>query len=548
MGTRREFIQAGAATAAALTFGPLWLREALAAPATAGASPYGALGAADANGLALPPGFSSRMVAKGLNPVGGSGYVWPIFSDGQATFRTGDGGWILVTNHESIAAAGAGTSAIRFGPDGSIAGAYRILGDTNVNCAGGPSRWGTWLSCEEADDGLVWECDPAGKLAAEARPALGVFKHEAVAVDPVAGQLYLTEDSGDAGFYRFTPDNYPDLSAGKLEVAVTDAAGAVTWAPVPDPTKAQTGTPTRQQVPGMAKFQNGEGIWYAEGVCYFTTKTDKVVWAYDARRETIERLFDRQLALDSSLDAVDNVTVTAVGDVLVCEDGGNLEIGLITSDRTVSPLIRFTGPDHEDSEVCGAVFDPSGKRLYLTSQRAFPIGPGLPGAGAVYEVSGPFRLPPGGQPASFVFGPPAGEVRPSGPLNPGPDTSRPNGKIKAKKQVPRRGYLRRGVAVEVEVDDAATVSVVQDTHALSKKPGKGGSTDRPRNIVLARAETVIESGGGSVKLTLPPPKGRAKGLLGKQPDAVKTRLLVSITDGAGNERVLTRKLKVGAKR
>ena len=34
---------------------------------------------------------------------------------------------------------------------------------------------------------MVWESDPAGKLAAEARPALGVFAHEAVTVDPGRG-------------------------------------------------------------------------------------------------------------------------------------------------------------------------------------------------------------------------------------------------------------------------------------------------------------------------------------------------------------------------
>ena len=113
--SRRELLRSGAIAAGALTVGPAFIREALAAPARAGASPYGALQAPDANGVMLPPGFRSRVVARGLQPVAGTGYVWPIFPDGQATYATGDGGWILVTNAESVAASGAGTSAIRFG-------------------------------------------------------------------------------------------------------------------------------------------------------------------------------------------------------------------------------------------------------------------------------------------------------------------------------------------------------------------------------------------------------------------------------------------------
>ena len=62
-----------------------------------GESPYGALATEpDENGLRLPEGFTSRILAVGGEPVGDTGYAWHAFPDGAATFPTDDGGWIYV--------------------------------------------------------------------------------------------------------------------------------------------------------------------------------------------------------------------------------------------------------------------------------------------------------------------------------------------------------------------------------------------------------------------------------------------------------------------
>jgi uncharacterized protein len=535
--SRRQLIVSGALAAGALAGPPRLLREALAAPARAGASPYGPLGPPDVNGLMLPPGFSSREIARGLSQV--AGYPWPIFPDGQATFVTSEGGWILVTNSESLAPTGAGTSAIRFRPSGDIGSAYRILAGTNANCAGGGTPWGTWLSCEEHDAGLVWECDPAGKLPAQPRPALGVFSHEAAAVDPARKQLYLTEDKPDGGFYRFTPVSYPDLSEGLLEVAVVAADGSVTWRELANPTPTPAETPTRQQVPEMTKFNGGEGIWHDGGVLYFTTKGDRRVWAYNAGSGVLEVIFDHAAAPDSSLDAVDNITVSAAGEIFVCEDGGNMEIGLITPEREVSPFLRFTGPAHPvegefKSEVCGVIFDPSGTRLYCTSQRAHPQSASAPGPGAVYEISGPFKQP--ATPVPSPFGLPAGERR-RGPLR-----RRASGlRVKAARRVRRRSLLRRGLAIDVSAPAGARVSALLDTSDLSRDRGPGGTTDRPRTVALARRRFRGRQRSKRIRLRL---DGPARRRLRRHRGPLTVRLLVTSRLPGGRRLSEVRRIRV----
>ena len=220
---------------------------------------------------------------------------------------------------------------LRFDAEGQIIDAYRILDGTNVNCAGGPTPWGTWLSCEEVGEGRVFETDPWGEVEAVERPALGRFKHEAATIDPELGCVYLSEDESDGCFYRFVSSDFDadgnlSLTEGELQVAVVDDAGGVSWLPVPDPL-AEGDVPTRQQVPEATVFDGGEGIWWFEGTVYLSTKGDSRVWAYDTRDQTIRTIYDRAAAPDpDALYGVDNLTVSACGDVLVAEDGGLMRI------------------------------------------------------------------------------------------------------------------------------------------------------------------------------------------------------------------------------
>ena len=338
---------------------------------------YGPLGEPDANGVRLPEGFTSRILAETGVAVAGTGYTWHTDPDGGAVFDVDDG-WIYVSNSES---APGGASMLRFDDAGEVVDARRILADTIRNCAGGATPWGTWLSCEEFPEGQVWECDPAGVEPAVVRPALGVCSHEAAATDPGLQVIYLTEDDPTGGLYRFRPDTWEDLSAGVLEVLV-DQDGALVWVPVPDPSAATT--PLREQVPGTRAFDGGEGADVLDGVLFFSTKGDNRLWKLVPEGQdgaTVEIVWDSATADDEVVVAdVDNVVVGPNDLPFIAEDGEGQHVVVVDEAGAMWPVAQVV--DTPGSEITGPAFSPDGTRLYFSSQRS---------PGRTYEVVGPFR-------------------------------------------------------------------------------------------------------------------------------------------------------------
>jgi len=381
---RREFLRSGGFLLAGAWLGGSFLRTAGAGVGVVdGPGPYGPLQAADANGIELPVGFHSRVIADSGSTVPGTSHSWHPFPDGGFCFPVGPE-WIYVSNSEFPFPGLGGVGAIRFDRDANVLDAYPILEGSFLNCAGGATIWQTWLSCEEVERGFVWECDPLGGPA-ELREALGRFKHEAVAGDPHDWRrFYLTEDEPDGGFYRFTSDTVGDLSSGLLEIAEVEGGGpegTLRWHEVPDP--AGTTTRTRHQVAAATAFDGGESIVWARRRFFFTTKGDDRVWAYDPSDGSLRIHYDGS-APGSQLSGVDNITASRTGDLYVAEDGGNMEVVVLSNEGTASPLLRILGQD--GSEITGPAFDPTHTRLYFSSQRGGSVG-----AGITYEVTGPFR-------------------------------------------------------------------------------------------------------------------------------------------------------------
>jgi secreted PhoX family phosphatase len=213
------------------------------------------------------------------------------------------------------------------GPNRELIKDFNSLAGTIRNCAGGPTPWGSWISCEETFStsvnttsagttqtirhGYNFEVvadENSGLVTPVPLIEMGRFSHEAVAVDPNTGDVYETEDRGDSCFYKFVPNVRPtkpgDLAKGGTLYALkikgannfavntsnnpnlpTPGAGgqvgripvgkpmAVEWVKVdnPDPSAESNGRGVRFQAQskGAAIFFRGEGAWYANGLVYF---------------------------------------------------------------------------------------------------------------------------------------------------------------------------------------------------------------------------------------------------------------------------------------
>ena len=115
---------------------------------------------------------------------------------------------------------------------------------------------------------------------------------------------------------------------------------------------------------------------------YFTTKHDNRVWCYDASSQRLDVLYDFATSAEPILSGVDNVVITATGDVLVAEDAGDMQIVVLTPGNRIIPMVQIVG--HATSEITGPAFDPGYQRLYFSSQRGTA---GNSNGGITYEIS-----------------------------------------------------------------------------------------------------------------------------------------------------------------
>lgn len=453
--TRRDLMKGAATTAGVVAVGNVSVLFS-ASPATAGER-LGPL-VPDPQGLLdLPEGFRYTILSREGDPLRSGGGFVPSRFDGGAAFRGRGRLSYYVRNHELSASAdypvraadaltydpGAvgGTTTLVLEDDEHVVDEYVSLAGTVKNCAGGVTPWNTWLTCEETEDiagdssyqrdhGYVFEVDPAAprrNLNPTPIRAMGRFQHEAVAIDPRTGEVFMTEDdSGPLGlFYRFVPNARPrgfgdyqrggELFAmrcrhrGRLvsDLSPFQEIGStlqVEWVRVPDPDGRDLGSVRTQfDSPGSGRTVGGpitrarklEGMWWsqAEQLVYFVSsyarlsdgsaaEHDGQVWSYSAKRQQIrlEVCFNfNPNPLNEKPNGPDNITVTPWGGLLLAEDhDGGKHLYVADKHGHVVPFARNAISNNEMAGVC---FSPDGRTLYTSIYT-----PGI-----TFAITGPFQ-------------------------------------------------------------------------------------------------------------------------------------------------------------
>jgi hypothetical protein len=462
--SRRSFLRNAAATSAAFSSLPLLTgcaRSSEGAGYINQVEGYGAL-QSDPRGLFdLPEGFSYVTMSETGDPMD-DGLLVPGDHDGMAAFPGADASEIvLIRNHELSAGQG---DKSPFGPnqerigridrsrlyDWTAAGEPHLGGTTNVvldarsleikrqflslggtvrNCAGGPTPWGSWITCEETlmqvgdgarrDHGWAFEVPASadGLIEPVALHGLGRFNREAAAIDPATGVVYATEDDFPGLLYRFLPDHPGELHrGGRLQaLAIRGVPGAdttnwderlmsagdsmaVEWIDLEAIHNPDNDLAARAVAAGAANFTRGEGCWFGQGELFFCATNggpERIgqIWRYRPSRfegyaQETEEPGTLELFVETNdervLEKCDNITVAPWGDLIVVEDGDAEQfIRGVTPEGRLYTIGRNAAreSDGEYSEITGPCFSPDGATLFFNVQR---------GPGRTFAVRGPW--------------------------------------------------------------------------------------------------------------------------------------------------------------
>ena len=390
------------------------------------------------DGMAAFTGIDGRINLVCNHEIGPANFDHGAFADAYPTLAQGAKGKVYDHGGGRTPGAGGTTTTVYNPQTGQTERQHLSLAGTELNCAGGPTPWGSWLSAEECFESAGWGWS-AGRIVEREQPhgyvfevpalheglvepvpikAMGRFEHEAAAVHEQSGIVYLTEDRHYSLFYRYLPDVPGRLAAGgRLQCLAIDGRPSlathnwtrrpqvnqgeplpVRWIDLDDVDPDENNLRLRGAKRGAATFARGEGLTAAGEDFVFTCTIGGAarlgqIFSYRPsphEGQPAEHDAPGQLTLigeatrESMLRNCDNLTIAPWGDLVVCED----LVDIFNHSRGCSLVgVRPDGSQYllasnayTNSELAGVCFSPDGQTLFVNIQR-----PGM-----TVAITGPF--------------------------------------------------------------------------------------------------------------------------------------------------------------
>jgi hypothetical protein len=331
------------------------------------------------NGLLLSEGLTSRIVAKTGKKVNLFGLldnegvpfqsqeVFHDEPDGAAVFEWAEtGGWVYVSNSEVIERGGGGVSAIYFDKDGKVIDYQHLLTGTTHNCSGGKTPWGTWATCEETNDGRIYQVDPFGIRPAEEMTIGKEGGHwEAFAYDirnPAKPRFFATEDSNTGALRRFTPNE----TEWEDPWNILQADGIVDYLLLQPATGTFIWTDDKSAAKENAKdfYRNTEGLDVHLNQLFMTSKEQKELFILDLDDMTYQSHSTVYGAFEGQPDQVKRLAQDGL--LYFCEEGGR-ENGVHARDEN-GWFYTILESNELNDETSGLAFSPDGKHMYVSYQ------------------------------------------------------------------------------------------------------------------------------------------------------------------------------------
>ncbi|KAL3936987.1 MAG: hypothetical protein SGBAC_007802 [Bacillariaceae sp.] len=311
-----------------------------------------------------------------FKPDGAAAYAWPENDDHDGK------GWIYVSNAEVWDKGDGGVGALYFDDQGRVVDYKRLINGTTANCSGGKTPWHTWVTCEEDDNGRIYQIDPLGiRPPEEMTIGMGRGKWESFAYDirdQSKPRYFATEDKDSGTLRRFTPDE-PDwddpwtmLQAnGTVDFLVLEPSD---WDIRTNGTFFWTDDLQAAKDNARRLFQNSEGIDVRGNQLFVVSKVQKELFILDLDAMTYEvhstvfGLFDGQPDQMKRLISDDDKVGTKHDKSLLyfCEEGGRHN-GVHARDSN-GWYFTILESDVLDGETSGLAFSPDGKHMYFSYQ------------------------------------------------------------------------------------------------------------------------------------------------------------------------------------